>query len=128
MWLTTSIGRYPDTGAPIPGGMSLYRINTTEVKNALATKLAIPPADPGAFHLHGEVGHEYMRHMTAEYRDEQGLWQCPKHRGEHFWDCEVLAFAAADAAGMKHWPTPDDSQPEPQHTSENRAPRRRRRW
>lgn len=131
-WATTPIDRYPDTGNPIPGGVTLYRINTTHWKDKLTDKLQVDPADPGAFNLHSEVGADYFSQMTAEYRDENGIWQCPKHRANHYWDCEVLALAAADVAGIKYWqPEPDDAllaAETAQRRSTESSKRRKRRW
>jgi phage terminase large subunit GpA-like protein len=105
----------------------LYRINTTHYKNALARKLAIPPGDPGAFHLHKNVGQDYIRQMTAEYRDDAGKWVCPSHRANHYWDCEVLALVAADIPGMKFW-TPFEEEPEPEEELPGRTSRRVKKW
>lgn len=99
----TKIDLYPGTNKPIMGGLSLYRLNTTYYKDKLFSKLNIAPADPGAFHLHGEVREDYARQMTAEYRDDSGAWICPKGRPNHYWDCEVIALAAADILGIRDW-------------------------
>jgi phage terminase large subunit GpA-like protein len=106
-WASTTLDTYPDSRRPIPGGLNLYRINTTFFKNFLSNKLRIALADAGAWHLHAEVGEDYIKHMAAEYRDENGIWVCPKGKANHYWDCEVLALAAADWAGIKTWQVDD---------------------
>jgi len=100
----TRIDYYPGTTKAIPGGVTLIRVNTTYYKDWLNNKLMIAAQDPGAFHLHAHPSSDYIRQMTAEYRDEKGLWQCPSHRDNHFWDCEVLSLVAADVAGVKYMP------------------------
>ena len=102
-YAVTKIDTYPGTNKPIPGGLALYRVNTNYYKDKLSSKLGILPGDPGAFRLHGETPDEYARQMTSEYRDESGIWQSIKGRPNHYWDCEVLALAAADILGIRHW-------------------------
>lgn len=108
-YVPTNLDTFPDSRRPIPGGLQLYRINTTFYKNWLARKSRISLDDAGAWHLHAEVGEEYIKMMTSEYCDEDGIWQCPKGKDNHYWDCEVLALAAADWAGIKTWVVEDDN-------------------
>jgi phage terminase large subunit GpA-like protein len=110
-WVATLLDTYPDSRRPIPGGLNLYRIHTTFFKNWLSTKLRIDLADAGAWHVHADITEDYVRQMTAEYRDENGIWVCPKGRDNHYWDAEVLALAAADWAGIKTWAV-DETAPE----------------
>ena len=83
----TRVDTYPGTKIPIPGGLTLFRINATYYKDKLFGKLAIAPGDPGAFHVHGEIPEDYASQMVAEYRDEKGFWVCPEGRANHYWDC-----------------------------------------
>ena len=99
----SNIDAYPGTNKPIPGGIKLLRINTTAYKNHLSTKLQVSPADAGAFHLHGEITDEYVHHMTAEYINDKGIWECPGSRANHLWDCEVMALVAADYIGVQYF-------------------------
>jgi len=83
----------------IPGGINLWRCDTTFFKNDLAHKIGIHPDDPGAFHLHsnerGEL-EEYAREMCAEvYDDDEQAWINPHSRPNHYWDCEVMVKALA---------------------------------
>ena len=98
----SNIDNYPGTNKPIPGGLQLYNVNVTYYKDYLASKLSIASADPGAWHLHSETILDYARQMTAEYKDDRGLWQCPRNRANHFWDCGVYGLAAADLFGVKY--------------------------
>lgn len=93
---------YPDTRGnkiKIPGGINLWRCDTTFFKNDLAHKLSVHADDPGAYHLHsnglGEL-EEYAREMCAEvYDDEEQAWMNPQSRANHYWDCEVMCKALA---------------------------------
>ena len=99
----------------IPGGLLLRRVDTTFFKSDLAEKLTIAPGDPGAFHLHsdtvqgtGGIKHEgalleYAREMCAEvFNPETLVWENPKQKPNHFWDCEVMCLVAAWELGLRH--------------------------
>jgi terminase, large subunit len=105
----STIDTYPGTNKIIPGGVRLVTCDTHHYKDLLAGRLAIKPDDPGAFHLHGEVGNDYAAQMCAEYRDDKGLWQCPKNKANHDWDCEMMALIAADILQIKYWPRPGEA-------------------
>lgn len=108
---------FPGTQRRIPGGLRLLKVDTTFFKNDLAAKLSIASEDPGAFHLHHDTPLEYAREMTAEFYDEQKqAWLCPDGKANHFWDCEVLALAAAFALNLRQWKQPEVEVP-PQQQS-----------
>ncbi|MBW1712761.1 MAG: phage terminase large subunit family protein, partial [Deltaproteobacteria bacterium] len=109
-WRTEKLDAFPD-GRPIPGGLLLYHLNTTYLKDQLAGKLEISPADPGAWHLHSETTENYAAHMCAEFRDEHGVWQCPSHKRNDLWDCGVGNLAAADILRIQFWPGPGEQPP-----------------
>lgn len=112
------IDRFPGNGHPIPGGLSLYNIDTHYHKDMLSNKLLIDPTDPGAFLLHsghtldqiraGETHQQehnlkdYAKQMCSEYRDDRGLWQCPKNKSNHLWDCESNGLALVNWLGWQH--------------------------
>jgi len=127
-WRVGNIDTYPGTSKPIPGGLKLHRINSDYYKDLLASKLEIPSGDPGAWHLHSEVSEDYAAQMCAEYRDERGQWQCPKHKPNHYWDCSVYALAAADIIGVKFWRPEGEASAEPENRKKNQGQRRERRW
>lgn len=91
----------------IPGGLNLWRCDTTFFKSDLSHKLAIAPEDPGAFHLHANNDGAldgYVREMCAEvWDDEKGAWVNPKGRDNHFWDCEVMGLALAYILNVRQW-------------------------
>lgn len=102
------------TKIKIPGGLTLFQVDTTFFKSGLAGKLTINPGDPGAFHLHSNEQHEldqYAQEMTAEiWDDEAQAWCNPKHRANHFWDCEVMASALAYIKGVRNTRLPSEGQ------------------
>lgn len=99
----TYLKTYPNSNRPLPGGLRLYSLNSTYYKDKLAGKLLISPADPGAFHMHSEVTSDYIAQMTAEFRNEKGIWECQQGKPNHAWDCEYMALAAADILGIENW-------------------------
>ncbi|MCK5617214.1 phage terminase large subunit family protein, partial [Candidatus Pacearchaeota archaeon] len=111
-WKVFKVDTYPGTSKPIPGGLLRYDLNVTFYKDMLAAKLEIPPADPGAWHLHSDATDDYARQMCAEFRDERGLWQCPRSKANHFWDVSVYMLALADILDVKHWKKPESNQPQ----------------
>ena len=94
---------YPGGKKPIPGGLKAINVNTKYYKDELARLLEIFPGDPGAWHENCEFNEDFARHMTAEYVNEKGLWECPPNKENHLWDCAVLCLVAADVLGIKHW-------------------------
>lgn len=83
----------------IPGGLNLWRCDTTFFKNDLSFKLGIARDDPGAFLLHANengILDEYAREMSAEFYDEERqAWLNPSRHPNHYWDCEVMLRALA---------------------------------
>ena len=95
----------------IPGGLNLWRCDTTFFKSDLAHKLAIAPDDPGAFHLHDNAGgilEQYAREMCAEvWDDEKQAWTNPHGKPNHYWDCETMALALAFILNIRHRQRPE---------------------
>lgn len=95
----------------IPGGLNLWRCDTTFFKSDLAHKLGIAPDDPGAFHLHsggGGILEQYAREMCAEiWDDEKQAWENPQGKPNHYWDCETMALALAYILNIRHRPRPE---------------------
>jgi len=120
----SKIDTYPGKFQPIPGGpLSLLRANVNHFKNHLAAKLAIAPADPGAWHLHAEADLEWARQMTSEYLDpETQEWVQIASRRNHAWDVSVLNLVAAYARGIRFWakPAPDEPPGKPKAAKPSR--------
>ena len=107
----SAIEYFPDNKGSkikIPGGIFLRRVDTTFFKSDLAEKLSCVPGDPGTFWLHSNtyvrssgakhtgILNEYAREMCAEvFNPETLVWENPKQRPNHFWDCEVMCLVGA---------------------------------
>ncbi len=96
----------------IPGGLNLWRCDTTFFKSDLSHKLSIAPDDPGAFHLHSNTSNileQYAREMCAEvWDDEKQAWENPANRANHYWDCEVMGLALAYILNVRHSKTKNE--------------------
>lgn len=97
----------------IPGGLNLWRCDTTFFKSDLSHKLSIAPDGPGAFHLHSNIDgmlERYAREMCAEvWDDEKQAWENPHDKDNHFWDCETMTLALAFILNIRHRQRPDDN-------------------
>lgn len=105
----TDIDRLPGTNKPLPGSAKLYTIHSTFFKDKLAGKLMVSPDDPGAWHLHKDVDDDFARQMVAEYKTDQGYWDCPKGKANHEWDCSQMELALVEIAQVKLWARPDSA-------------------
>lgn len=128
----TKIDTYPGTTKLIPGGLKLYSVHVTYFKNTLARKLEIAPTDPGAWHLHSETTEQYAKQMCTEFQNDKGLWECPRGRQNHFWDCGVYNLAAAEILGIRFWKKKAaESTPRTQkerRTRKQKQPKKERKW
>ncbi|WP_304680241.1 terminase gpA endonuclease subunit, partial [uncultured Desulfovibrio sp.] len=111
----------------IPGGLNLWRCDTTFFKSDLAHKLSIAPDDPGAFHLHDNTGgilEQYAREMCAEvWDDEKQAWANPHSKPNHYWDCETMALALAFILNIRHRSRPEGAPKAARHsTRDERRP------
>jgi phage terminase large subunit GpA-like protein len=108
----SKIDTYPGSKQMIPGGVTLAHVDVNHYKDQLSGMLMVAPTDPGAFHLHADTTDDYGAQLCAEYVDEgKNLWTCPSGRANHYWDCEVLALAAADMLRVKFWAKEQPAQP-----------------
>lgn len=120
---------YPGTDKKIPGGIGVLRVNSKYYKDALHSKLCIPPADPGAWHMHSETTEPWAKMMCAEYVDDSGAWACPKGRDNHAWDVSYYSYALADYFGTRFMQPPDPDEPDEEpETAQPMLQPRRRRW
>ncbi len=137
LYRPSQIEFYPGTTTRIPGGVKLYRFDTHAFKDLLSAKLAISPDDPGAwrFHAPGDNNEwnpllrEMARHYTAEYRDDNGLWQCRNGHANHYWDVAVLQLLAAYVLDLKLWnPEPAGSDDDDDDDDDYQPRRSLSRW
>lgn len=125
-WGETPIDHYPGTKKKIPKGLKLYSLNVTFYKNYLAAKLQIAPDDPGAWHLHKDTTEQYAKHMCQEYKDDRGLWQCPRGRRNDYFDCGVYGLAAAEILGVAYFKR-KETEDKPKEKTKPK-PKRQSRW
>lgn len=115
-WRMTYLEYFPTINGKtmkIPNGLTLYRLDSTFYKNALAARLGIAPEDPGSFHLHANNDDQletYAREMCAEVWDAEkngGTWINETGKANHAWDCEYLIQALSDIMQVRKWSVED---------------------
>jgi terminase, large subunit len=88
---------------PIPGGITLYFLDTDAFKEAFFWRLGRKPGEPQAITLHADTDLAYARQVLAEQkqRDKKGnvSW-VQVRRDNHLLDCEVYSDACADPEWM----------------------------
>lgn len=105
------LDKYPGTNKYIPGGLRLISIDTAYYKEAIYRKMQIEKGERGRWNVHKEVKSDYAAQMTAEEkrRIRNGNRYVEKwvqtRRDNHYLDCSVYAFAAADHAGIRFMQT-----------------------
>lgn len=127
-------------GRALQGGLRLYLVDTTALKDKLMRLQSLPEDVPGGWWTHANVDELYTRHQLGEHKirkvDRRGrvteIW-APRYVGapNHWFDAEVYALAAAE---MLHvWQlTPATGLPAPPPAPRSSSPRprtpRRRSW
>jgi len=97
------LDKMPGThGKPIPGGLTLFLIDTGEFKETLHYRLSIDKDAEGAFLFNTEAGGDYVAQLLSEYKRRdtktgKTSWQPIKGRPNHYLDAEIYAMAATDA-------------------------------
>jgi phage terminase large subunit GpA-like protein len=130
-WTVTvldSVKRRDGKRYPIPGGLQLLRIDTNFYKDLIAGKMALQAENPGRFHLHTDPGDEYLKQVTAEFKNERGVWVCPRHKANHLWDTEVYNLAAADVLGMRFFSRSTNNEQTKPKTTPKRKPKKTGWW
>ncbi len=87
-------------GKRIPGGLTLWLLDTGAFKDAISFRLKIEADKPGRFTLHRETGKDFISHLLAEEkrRNKKGKYEWVRTRkANHLLDCCMIAFAMADA-------------------------------
>lgn len=100
--------RNATTGEVYAGRFRVHQLNVTAYKEDVRDRWEAPLENPGAWFLTAgivEDGQDYLRQIcnevpvTAVSKTGHHVrqWQVVDHRlGEHYWDCEIYARAAAD--------------------------------
>jgi len=89
------------TGQRYPGGLKTMRVNTKFFKDRFSAKLAVAPLDPGSIRLHSEADKNFCGQLIAEARNEKNIWELISGRANHYGDASLLAFIAAEHAGVQ---------------------------
>lgn len=107
-WDLSKIDKFPD-GRIIPLGLTLMRVNTTYYKDFISGKLAMEPDAPGSYRITKEhtVESDLITHLTAEYRNENGVWVKRSSIRNDLWDTLVYGLCLADSMRIQHWQKPD---------------------
>lgn len=90
------IDKFPRSGKPIPGGLTLYMLDSGKFKELLHARMEADHSQP--FRLHAEAGEDYAAQIAAEklVRLKKGSEWKRIRRDNHLLDCEVIAAACAD--------------------------------
>lgn len=102
-------------GKPYPGGLTRWGINVDSFKQDIQARWGYESGKPGSWLLHRdplETAETYLRQIVNEGpvtgRDKRGrkvitYQQIDKRTGNHYWDCEVYARAAAEMVVGGDW-------------------------
>ncbi len=100
------IDRHPESGIAIPGGLSLWHVDTSHFKNKINRMVHADPGDPAQWHIHAEPSDEYLKQFCSEQKIIDRDRKTGRTKEEwrlisagtpnHFLDAENYAVAAAD--------------------------------
>jgi len=92
------IGKMPSSKSPIPGGITLYFLDTGYYKELVHASMQLDAANPAR--LHAETGQDFADQVTAERQVLQKgklVWEKIR-RANHYLDACMMAWAAASDA------------------------------
>lgn len=126
-------------GRALPGGMRLFLVDTSALKDKVVRLQTLPDEVPGGWWIPQDIDDRYVEHQTSEHKirkvDRRGrvteMW-APRFVGapNHWFDCEVYALAAAEM--LQVWTLTPQSElpptPPPRRQNSGFNPPRRRRW
>jgi phage terminase large subunit GpA-like protein len=109
---------YYPSGKRIPGGLTLWHIDTGYWKDYLARRMNVENGKPILWHLYDGVSERYLTQVNSEHKVKHRSkttkkitesWELkPGHKRNEALDCEVYASAAAHMLGIGF--TPGNSQ------------------
>jgi len=111
----TVVEKHAGTGKRYDGGLKRWALDVDTYKEDVQARYEAPLDKPGAWFLPEGIlddGGDYLRQVCNEGkrvgRDRRGRetvqWQVIDHRlGNHYWDCEIYARAAADMVTGQDW-------------------------
>lgn len=86
-------------GKIIKGGVKLWHLNSDYYKSLIHARIRWPSGEPGGFHLCEDADEDYCRQMVSEevrtLSTGRRKW-VQTSRDNHYLDCEVGAYAAAE--------------------------------
>ena len=96
------VGR--NSGRRLAGGLAIYNINTDFFKRWLTDRFERDPRLPGGWYLPEDEDDLYLKSLRSEARvvkaSGRATWIL-LHPFNHYWDCEVLALAAAYSLNLQ---------------------------
>ncbi len=102
----TRIDRFVGSGAFIPGGLNLYRLDVNFFKDKVYRLVNSDPGDLSRWHNFKDVSEQYLKQFCSEdkviIRDRktgraQEVWKPKANKTpNHYWDAEIYATAAAE--------------------------------
>lgn len=106
--------------------LDLCLINTDFYKSWVHARINWPAGEPGDWHVYQNITDDYCKQVTAESRltrqNGQFFW-VKIRKDNHFFDCEVLATAAAEIEGVSLLaPLPDRPQNTNDQTTQTSTP------
>lgn len=115
LFRATRVDKSARDGKPYPGGLIRWGLKVDAFKEDLQSRWTFEPGRAGGWWLFRqptEVAETYLRQITNEgpimARDPRGrkvqTWQVIDQKtGNHYWDCEVYARAAAEMVTGGDW-------------------------
>ena len=88
-------------GKVIPGGLTLWLLNSELLKQSCFDFLNFEKSEPGALTFHSEIDQELIDHLTAEEkrrdsRSKKWKFYNPPGRANHLFDALIIALAMGD--------------------------------
>jgi len=113
MYAMSVVERHAGSGKKYPGGLERWAIDTAAYKSEIHRRFEAPLDSPGAWFLYEDIIHQdedYLRQICNETRKPgkttRGgeIWEMVDERiGNHQFDDEVYAMAAADMVTGRDW-------------------------
>jgi len=94
------IDKFPHSNKPIPGGLELRLLDTSQFKSLIHYRLGRKEGETQRFLLDAETKEDYILELLAEEkrrdRRKRIFWKKIRN-ANHYLDCEVYAMACADS-------------------------------
>jgi len=111
---SANIEYFGKSGRPRPWAVRLWHINTSFFKDRINRLMGTETPGPGYLHLPRETDEDLLGQMCSEHkrvirrgRRIARVWvKRPDHPRNHYWDCAVLAAAAAQVIGVANLADP----------------------